>query len=491
MKLPQVLMIALALVALVPKHLLAQAPKANPADEFYQGDVVQSVHLRIDPADIERMHAALPQRISVPASFRWRDQIIDKVSVRFKGNSSSSKNQKHKRSYLVRFNEFDGDQRFLGLRRVSFDNGIQFGSVFSEPIVTKILRDLDVTTHRCNYARLFVNDQYQGVYLNVERIDESFLENHLPDPQGLLFKVDEGGPGADLQFLGDDPEVYRHAFEAETKSAKKGYQQLIELLRFIHQTKDDDFAAKLDAKLELDPFLRTTAVLLLAGAFDQLTGWSPHNYYLYQDRKSGRWTYLPWDLDVGFSEVAFGRIHVLRDWNAAWPLAGQLPNPLLERIVSDPALLKRYREIARDILERHFEPRQLSAAIDARYALIKDDLEQDPFPRVRVTNPSDRNYDDIVASMKRFFQTRYDTARKQLDEPGERPPLARRPEGPPHPLAAKIQRIQRLAEQKQRAGGDVSPIAKIMQKVGPLLRDGQTKEAEQLIDEALKLAEAR
>ncbi len=142
-----------------------------------------------------------------------------------------------------------------------------------------------------------------------------------PTLNGALFKVDEGGPGANLQFLGDDPSAYEQAFEAENKSAKKERVRLVEFIRLINQSDKSDFAARLESKMELDDFLRVTAVMLLSGAFDQLTGWNPHNYYLYHDANQDRWRYLPWDLDVGFCETAFGRIHVLADWNAAWPVA--------------------------------------------------------------------------------------------------------------------------------------------------------------------------
>jgi spore coat protein CotH len=255
----------------------------------------------------------------------------------------------------------------------------------------------------------------------------------------------------------------------------------------INQTPEKNFVATLDSKLELNDFLRVTAVLLFSGAFDQLTGWQPHNYYLYWDGKRDRWRYLPWDLDVGFCEIAFGEIQVLNDWNAAWPIAGEIPNPLLERIVADPVLRQRYRDLARTILKKYFEPERLCAILNARYELIKADLLADPFPHKRVTNPGDQNYDDIVASMKQFIRKRYTAALQQLDNPGKRPEVVRRPHGPPPPLLQKIQRIQRAAEQMQRSGKDVRPIQKLMQQVGPLLQQGRQEEAEKRIDEALKL----
>lgn len=463
------------------------AKRQTAAADFYRIENVQTIHLRVAPEDRQRMLAALPERIYVKASFQWRDVTLNNVAIRFKGNSSSAPTQQHKRSYLVKFDEYSKDQRFLGLRRVSLDNGVQFGSLFSEPIITEILRDQGLTTHRCNYAKLLVNDEYQGVYVNVERIDQSFLENHLPDSEGMLFKVDEGGPGANLQFLGDDPTAYERAFEPETKSAKRGQSQLVDFIKMIHQTNDQAFAEKLAKQMDVDDFLKVTAVLLLSGAFDQLTGWNPHNYYLYRDGKSGRWRYLPWDLDVGFSETAFGQINVLGDWNAAWPAAGQMPNPLVDRIVADPVLLAKYRLTARRILDQSFQPDRLCAIVDARYALIKADLKGDPFPHRRVTNPEDRSYDDIVASIKRFITKRYATARQQLENPGKRPEMSRRPGGPPPELIEKIQRIQRAAEKMQQNGQDMQPLHKLMQQVGPLLQAGKFAEAEKPVGEALKL----
>ena len=96
---------------------------------------------------------------------------------------------------------------------------------------------------------------------------------------------------------------------------------------------------------------------------------------------------------------------------------------MLERIVADPKLLERYRTEALEILEKYFEPERLCAKIDAKYVLIKDDLDADPFPHQRITNPRDRNYEDIVASMKVFVRKRYALAQKQLANPGTRPEI--------------------------------------------------------------------
>ena len=147
----------------------------SPSASFYDPQVVQEIRLEIAPQHRKKMLDALPKTVYVPATFRWGKLTVENVAVRFKGNSSSQPNQKHKRSYLVRFDKYDKQKRFLGLQRVSFDNGVQFGSLFSEVIITDILQREGVTTHRCNFARIILNGEFHGVFVNVERIDNTFL----------------------------------------------------------------------------------------------------------------------------------------------------------------------------------------------------------------------------------------------------------------------------------------------------------------------------
>jgi spore coat protein CotH len=133
------------------------------ASSFFDPASVQVIHLDIPRADLDRMHLALPKRISVPATFRWGGQTLRDVGVRYKGDSSSDPQSSHKRSFLIEFSKYKAGQRFLGLRHVALDNAIQFGSLFSERLITDILRAEGVKASRCNYARVYVNGEFVGV----------------------------------------------------------------------------------------------------------------------------------------------------------------------------------------------------------------------------------------------------------------------------------------------------------------------------------------
>jgi hypothetical protein len=287
-------------------------------------------------------------------------------------------------------------------------------------MVTDILREVGVPASRSNYARLTLNGKNIGIYVNVERIDRTFIENRLGDAKGELYKVHDGGPGADLSHVGDDPLLYAKTFEVKMGKSRAQLGDLVSFIREIRDTPDKDFAARLRKMFDVDTFVRQMAVLLLSGSFDQYTGWGPHNYYLHRDAETDRWRYLTWDLDVALADRAFGRIAVIDSWHAAWPVP-QTPRPLLERIVANEELLSLYRKQAQSLLESHFRPEALEARLDKLYALIREDLEKDPFPKDRITHPTDRSYDDVIASMKEFFRRRFDTAREQLARLGKRP----------------------------------------------------------------------
>lgn len=419
----------------------AAESRHDAADRFYEPHSVQSIHLEITQENLDRLHHALPRRIVVPGTFRWGEMVLQPVGIRFKGSSSSDPHAPHKRSFLIAFSEFQKDQRFLGLRHVALDNGIQFGSLFSEPLITEALRGLGVKASRCNHARVFLNGQPAGVFVNVERIDQSFLDRHFDASGGMLFKVDEAGPGADLRFLGKEPSLYRKTFELHAGNAEPAYAALTEFIGALATPGAE--STDLNRILDVESFLKTTAVMLLAGAFDQYTGWGPHNYYLYRNPSDHRWTYIPWDLDVGFADHAFGRIPVLAGWHAAWP-APVPGRPLMERLIADAGLLARYREQAKAILETWFRPEVLIPKLRKLYEQIRLPLTEDPHPPRRVTVPSDTNYEGILASMEKFIRERYALARAQLDAPGMRPapfPMEAGPDpggpqpGPPSPDA--------------------------------------------------------
>ena len=397
-------------------------------EDFFERSAVQSIALEISTENRQAMFDALPERIYVPATFIWRDIRLENVGVRFKGNSSSQPEAWWKRSLLIKFGEFVDGQRFLGLRRVSLDNGVQFGSLFSERLMSDILLSEAVIASRTNYAQVTINGEFEGLFVNVERIDKSFLENAFGNRDGILYKNHLGGPGSDFSVL-QSLEEYGLSFEPKTHEDEADYSTLMNLALLLRDTPDGEVVQALEDSFALEPFLKLMAVMTLGGAFDQYTGFNPHNYYIYDDPASARIHYIVWDLDVGFADNAFGQIPVIDGWDASWPVPS-IPRPLIERILLNDSLRLRYQAHASRILETYFRPEFLEQELDNLFTLVEPILGLDPYPAKRVTVPDDNGYPSIIASMKAFIQRRYETARYQLDNPATERPVHASEQGP-------------------------------------------------------------
>ena len=397
----------------------APAP-VDPAVAFYDEAVVQDVRLTIAQTDALAMLAALPERIDVHGTLRWGEIVVPDVAVRFKGNSSAMSGD-WKRGYVIDTDTYVDGQRFLGLEHMAFDNGIQFGGLWSEVLVNRLLRAEGVVATRANHARLTVNGEAMGVFVNVERIDKKFLKKHFAENDGNLYKCNLGGPGDNLVDQGDDPLAYATAFEVKTNDLTADWTDVAALARFLRDEPDETFAAALAARFDLDSFLTTTALLAIVGAFDQYTGFNPHNYYLYFDPTTGRATYLAHDLDVAFADNAFGTVPVIDGWNVAWPVP-RTPRPLLERILRDDTLRARYQAQAQRLLDGPLAPAVLDAALDELYARIGEELPDDPSHGIRVTVPTDTDAAGVIASMKAFIKTRTARALADLANPPTEPP---------------------------------------------------------------------
>ncbi len=382
----------------------AAAGAGQDADAFYDPDVVQDVAVTIDPADIDAMNAALPARVYVPATLSWNGVVVDDVGVRYKGDSSSIPGVDMQRSMLIHTNEYVDGQTFLGLKHIAFDNGCQLGAVFSQRIITDLLAERGVLTPRANFVRVTVNGAYQGVFVNEERIDNVFLDAHFGGHDGSLYKVDYAGPGSDFALIDDDPATYAGTFDKKNHESRDDTGEIVDFLRLVN---DGD----LESGFDVHGFIKLMGVMVLSGAFDQLTGFNAHNYYLHHG-KDGVWTYLPHDLDVGFADHAFGQIEVIDGWDAGAPLP-EPPRPLLSRILDDEALDAEYLQEARTTLDvADFDPR-----LDALYAQVKDDLAREPWPAARLTNPEDSSWDGIVQSMHDFVSRRGAAATEELGAP--------------------------------------------------------------------------
>ncbi len=241
------------------------------------------------------------------------------VAVRYKGNGTylQARNT-DKKSLKVDLNKFVKGQKMAGIKTLNLHNQVTDASYMNEALSFKLYRDAGVPAPRTAYARVRVTagdehkNDYMGLYVMVENVDDEFTKEHFKAKGGALFK-----PVTPSLFedLGDDWEKYKQTFDPKDKPSKEEIARVIETCRFVTKSGDVEFAAKLGDYIDLDSFARYMAVTVYLSDLDGILG-PGQNFYLFLHPKTHKFHFIAWDQDHSFGQMRGSQED--RDFPAQW-----------------------------------------------------------------------------------------------------------------------------------------------------------------------------
>ena len=229
----------------------------------------------------------------------------DSVGIRYKGNSSyfNVRNQElSKLPFNMKADHVKKKQHFADIA-----GSFKLSNVFRDPSFLREVLSYEIVGNympapRANYVRLYVNDEYLGLYNNTESVDKDFLKKFFAWKKGTLIKCDPNwnatelpdcpkGEKASLQYLGQDSTCYYGLYEMKSKG---GWGDLIELTRILNNSTDS-----IETILNVDQVLWMHAFNIVLINLDSYTGRLCHNYYLYRD-SFGLFHPIVWDMNLSF-----------------------------------------------------------------------------------------------------------------------------------------------------------------------------------------------
>jgi spore coat protein CotH len=295
------------LVASAPMLASAsQDPPALPSDPLFNSDVLQRVDLRMNSADWEKLKQNFQENTYYPADFVFNGQTVRNTGVRSRGFGSRSGT---KPGLRVDFDRYTTDQSFLGLKSVVLDNLTQDPSAVHETVTMKMFARLGIPAPREAHARLYINNQYAGLYAIVESIDKQFLARVYgsigDDVQndGYLYEFNYVDPWT-FTYLGSDLNAYETRFDPKTHESKSDaelYGPLENLVRLANTLSVDQYQATLGEQLDLGAFIRYVSGQNFMGQNDGFLGYAGmNNFYLYRLENSPKHVFLAWDEDNAF-----------------------------------------------------------------------------------------------------------------------------------------------------------------------------------------------
>ncbi len=302
--------------------------RAQTDSDLFDDTLVRDLRLYVHSSDWRKLRANYLNNTYYPADLVWEGLMVQNVGIRSRGRGSRNA---AKPGLRVDFDRFEDDQEFLGLKSLVLDNLTQDPPMARERLAMMFFRRLGIAAPREAYARLYVNDEYVGLYSLVEPIDKRFLRRNLDDDSGFLYEYSWAFP-YDFSHLGDDPSLYVPLpFKPQTREKNPAPEVIAAMARAIHRSSDAEFETAASAYIDLKEWLAYVAVENFIAESDGFLGEvGMNNFYLYRPAGGTRFRIIPWDKDATFY------------W-AAHPVTYQLEsNVLTRRALAIPELRKYY-----------------------------------------------------------------------------------------------------------------------------------------------------
>jgi spore coat protein CotH len=321
--------------------------------KVFDDSEVAVIEIAINPEYLQWMYSNVSSDSEHVATVHFKnasiDEVIDSVGMRLRGNTSRTVNKK---SFKLSFNSYFPGRRFYELDKMNLNGEHNDPSIVRSKLSWDLYGKIGMKSTRASHAAVYINGNYYGLYINVEHIDEEFLEKNFTDPSGNLWKCLYP---ADLTYLGADPNTYRRAqYDLKTNTDLQDYSELARFVDIINNKSGQSLKDSLIKIADVASFLKYFAMDVLTGSWDDYWFLS-NNYYLYHEPVSDKIYMIPYDYDNSFGISWFDNI----DWTNTNPytfdINGNGKRPLVTSMLGVQELRNLYTHFLEFINENVFK----------------------------------------------------------------------------------------------------------------------------------------
>lgn len=334
----------------------------DPADKLFALENFLEVKIQMNPLYWDRLRyqyrditqerqpgeAFKDNYTYLPAEVTINGESIGQVGLRKKGLIGSSSTQRP--SLKIKFNFAKKGGRYLGLDRLTLNNNIQDSSLVKQHLSYKLFRKAGLPAPRCNFAQVYVNGQFLGVYTNVESVRKPFLKRVFDDDKGDLY---EG-------MINDFRDEMYKTFEVKDGAGKKmkSIRRVVEAL----SAEGDEKIATLGRVINLDQFINFWALEIITGHWDGYNG-NLNNFFVYSGKEDKRLRFIPWGTDGSFaSGNPFIGMKTTRTTNAKSILA--------KTVYTHPKTLKHLHSALRHHLEHTWNEEEMLEDLETIHKMV-------------------------------------------------------------------------------------------------------------------------
>lgn len=349
------------------------------AQSFYDIQTVNTIEITFEADNWDQlldnlMAAGQEERLVGTAIINGT--FFDSVGVRYKGNSSYNSNQV-KNPFNIKLDTIFEDQEIDGFGTLKLANCFKDPSFVREPLWYEIARKY-FPASLSNYANVYVNNSYIGLYTSNQDVDKFFSRTHFSTDDNVRFKgeigdLPPGSMGGVWEYFGTDSTDYLDYYHIESDT---GWNTLIGFLDTLN-----NHNIQVDQVLNLDRHLWFLAFQNLLVNLDGPIN-NPQNHYLFHDA-SERFNPIPWDLNECFGVFTMlqsggpQNVYQLQHLDPFLNLYED-EYPVISRILDQPENQRVYIAHMKTILDENFSNGwYLDRALEIQ-EIIDGDVQADP-----------------------------------------------------------------------------------------------------------------
>ncbi|MFY0671844.1 MAG: CotH kinase family protein [Bacteroidia bacterium] len=353
---------------------LVSAQNINPdKDLVFDPNLVAEIRITMDEGEkqwlLDQDNAQNNDYLKCDLNFRNANinETRYDVGIRIRGNTSRSH---PKKSFKIKFTEWQG-QKFFNHKKFNLKATNNDPTLIREHMSLAVFRRSNVPAARSHHCRLYINDEFMGVYTNVEQIDDEFLDTRFGTENGNLYKCNWG---ANLDNSNDP--YNQSLFELENNRDVNDRGVLENFIDVLNNTSDANFKAEIEKVLNVENALRFLAVEAILGHWDGYS-YNKNNFYIHENPTTKKVNFIAYDVDN-----TFGINWIPNDWAnrdlRAWAIEND-KRPLYNRLLNVPDFNKRYLEICKEVIEKYFNEDVLFWEIENTRDRIKKYVAQDSY----------------------------------------------------------------------------------------------------------------
>ncbi|MBK9731228.1 MAG: CotH kinase family protein [Chitinophagaceae bacterium] len=354
-----------------------------PFNPLFDESKVNSIFITMNTDSLLELYTDVESNHEYNVQFIYDDGVqrdtLENTGFRLRGNSSR---YSAKKSFKISFNTYDPGRKYENHEKINLNGSHNDPSMVREKLYYDAWNKFDLPARRSSFVRLYINNDYYGLYTNIEEMDEIWCKERFGDNSGNLYKCTYP---SDLTYEGADQDDYKsiessavtggRAYDLQNNPSADDYTDLVNFITILNQTPLADLPCELEKVFDVEAFLRAYCMDVASGNWDDYA-FNKNNYYLYHNPFTDQMEFIAYDCDNTFGVDWIGI-----DWTARsiyeWENAAE--RPLVTRLLDVPEYKDRYSYYLNLLVNTVLNPVTIGPHIDSMKNLITDAALEDEF----------------------------------------------------------------------------------------------------------------